>query len=71
MFRDVVERLTPRLQKKDTCYRDSQEVELKVAITLRHLVSRDYYKPIMYLVYVPHNTNSLIVRDVCQAIWDE
>ena len=25
----------------------------------------------MYLFYVPHNTISLIVRDVCQAIWDE
>ncbi len=71
MFRDVVERLTPRLQKKDIWYRDSQEVGLKVAITLRHMAKGDCYKSTMYLFYVPHNTISLIVRDVCQAIWDE
>ena len=71
MFRDVVERLTLRLQKKDTWYRDSQEVDLKVAITLMHLGTGDCYKSMVYLCYVPHNTTSLIVRDACQAIWDE
>ena len=31
----------------------------------------DNYKSLMYLFYVPHNTISILVRDVCQAIWDE
>ena len=39
MFLDVVERLTPRLQKKDTWYIDSLEVGLKVAITRTHLAT--------------------------------
>ena len=42
-----------------------------MAITLRHLATGDNYKSLMYLFYVPHNTISILVRDVCQAIWDE
>ena len=71
MFLDLVERLTPRLRKEDTWYRDSLEVGLKVAITLRQLSTGDNYKSLMYLFYVPYNTISILVRDVCQAIWDE
>jgi hypothetical protein len=71
MFRDLVQRLTPRLEKYNTWFRDSLPVGLKVAITLRHLATGDSYKSLMYLFYVAHNTISLLVRDVCQAIWDE
>lgn len=42
-----------------------------MAITLGHLATGDSYKSLMYLFYVPHNTISILVRDVCQAIWDE
>ena len=71
MLLDLVERLTPRLRKEDTWYSDSLEAGLKVAITLWHLATEDIYKYLMYLFYVPHNTISILVRDVCQAIWDE
>ena len=71
MFLDLVERLTSRLHKEDTWYRDSLEVGLEVTITLRHLATGDNYKSLMYLFYVPHNTISILVRDVCQAIRDE
>ena len=42
-----------------------------MAITLRHLATEDNYKSLMYIFYVPHNTISILVRDVCRAIWDE
>ena len=71
MFLDLVERLTPRLHKEDTWYRDSLEVGLKVAITFKHFATGDNYKFIMYLFYVPHNTIPILVREVCQVIWDE
>ena len=71
MFLDLVERLTPRLGKEDTWYRDTLEIGLKMAITLQHLATADNYKCLMLLFYVPHNTISILVRDVCQAIWDE
>ena len=42
-----------------------------MAITLWHLATGDNYKSLMYLFYVPHNTISIVVQDVCHAIWDE
>ena len=71
MFLEWVEQLMPKLRKEDTWYRDWLEVGLNLAITLRHLATEDNYKPLMYIFYVPHNTISILVRDVCQAIWDE
>lgn len=67
MLRDLVQRLTPKLEKYNTWYRDSLSVGLKVAITLQHLTTWDSYKSLMHLFYVPHNTISLLVRDVCKA----
>ncbi|XP_030848896.1 uncharacterized protein LOC115927295 [Strongylocentrotus purpuratus] len=71
MFAEMVTRLTPRLQKYDTWYRKALPVGLKVAITMRYLASGDSYHSLMYLFYVPHNTISLLVLDVCQAIYAE
>jgi hypothetical protein len=71
MYTELVHRLSPRLQKHDTWYRDCLQVGLKVAITLRHLATGDSYHSLMYLFYVPHNTISLLVKAVCQAIYQE
>lgn len=70
MFTDMVQRLTPRLQKHNTWYREALPVGLKVAITLRYMATGDSYHSLMYLFYVPHNTISLLVLDVCQAIYE-
>ena len=69
IFADMVTRLTPRLQKYDTWYRKALPVGLKVAITMRYFASGDSYHSLMYLFYVPHNTISLLVLDVCEAIY--
>ena len=71
MFRELVDRLTPRLQKRDTWYREAHPVGLKVAITLRHLATGDSYHSLMYSFRVPHNTISNVVVDVCSAIIEE
>ena len=71
MFKDLVKRLTLRLRKEDTWYRDSLEVALKVAITLRHHATGNNYTSLMHLFYVPQNTTSILAQDVCLAIWDE
>ena len=42
-----------------------------MAITLRYLDTGDNYQSLMYLFYFPHNSISILVQDVCQAIWDE
>ena len=71
MFDEVVQRLTPRLTKQDTNYRAGLEPGLKVAITLRHLASGNTYKNTQYVWRVPHNTISVVVREVVKAIIEE
>ena len=71
MFDEIVERLTPRLTKKTTNWREPLAPGLKVAITLRHLASGAKYKEMQYGWRVPHNTISLVVREVCVAIIEE
>lgn len=71
MFDEVVARLEPRLRKAHTWWRAPIETGMKVAITLRHLASGAKYMDMRYGWRVPHNTISVIVREVCQAIVDE
>lgn len=71
MFDELVQRITPRVTKRDTNYRKAIEPEMKIAIALRHLASGDNYSSMKFNFRVPQNTISLIVREVCQAIVDE
>ena len=71
MFDEVVQRLTPRLAKQNTNYRASLEPGLKVAITLRHLAPGYTYSNMQYAWRVPHNTISLVVREVVKALIEE
>ncbi len=71
MFFELVDRLSPRIEKQDTWYRKTLQPGLQLAITLQYLAIRDSYHSLMYNFWVSHNTISSIVRDVCQAIIDE
>ncbi|XP_021356581.1 uncharacterized protein LOC110452404 [Mizuhopecten yessoensis] len=44
---------------------------MKLALTLRHLASGDSYASQKLGWRVPHNTQSLVVREVCHSILDE
>ncbi len=68
MFFEMVDRLSPRIEKQDTWYQKALQPGLKVAITLQYLAKGDSYHSLMYNFRVAHNTISSIVRDVCQAI---
>ena len=71
MYDDIVQRLTPALTKETTNWRAPLEPGLKVAITLRHLASGFKYHEMEYAWRVLHNTISLVVREVCEAIVHE
>ena len=71
MFDELLGRLGPRITKQHTSYRAPLEPGLKLALTLRHLASGNCYSSMQYGWRVPHNTQSLVVREVCQAIVDE
>jgi len=71
MFHELLQRLTPRLTKKDTKWRPALQPGLKLAITLRFLASGATYHSLSFSFRVPHNTISLFVTEVLQAIVDE
>ena len=71
MFHELLTRLAGRLTKLDTNYRKALPPGLKLAITLRFLASGDSYHSLMYGFRVAHNTISLVIREVCQAIVEE
>ncbi|XP_060780515.1 putative nuclease HARBI1 [Neoarius graeffei] len=71
MFDELRQRVGPRITKKDTRFRPALDPGMKLALTLRHLASGDSYASQKFAWRVPHNTQSLVVREVCHAILDE
>ena len=71
MFDELVARLSPRCTKQDTNYRKAIEPVLKIAIAMRHLASGDKYASMMFDFRFPHNTMSVVAREVCQVIVEE
>ena len=67
MFQFLLNRLTPRLQKKDAKYRRPQEPELKLAVVLRHLATRDNYPSLQYNFRVSKHTIANFLPCVCQV----
>jgi len=68
MFDELLDRISPRITKQHTWYREPLEPGIKLAITLRHLASGSKYAAMKFGWRVPHNTISIIVREVCNAI---
>ena len=71
MFDELLTRVGPRITKHNTNYREALDPGLKLSLTLRHLVSGTKYHSMSYGWRVPHNTISLLIPKVCQAIIDE
>ncbi len=71
MFDELVQRVGPRIEKKDTRMRKALSPGLKLAITIRFLATGDKYPTLMYSFRVARNTVSLIIPEVCQAIVEE
>ncbi|XP_053380248.1 putative nuclease HARBI1 [Mercenaria mercenaria] len=68
MFDELLQRLTPRLQKSDTHWRKALDPGLKLAVTLRHLAAGDSYPSLSYDFRVARTTISLFIPEVCEAI---
>ena len=71
-FHELLTRIAPRITKRDTnYYRKSLEPGLKLAVTLRFLATGNSYKTLQYGFRVAHNTISVFIPQVCQAIINE
>ncbi|XP_063411178.1 putative nuclease HARBI1 [Mytilus trossulus] len=71
MFDEILNRVGPRIQRRDTRLRKALEPGLKLAVTIRHLSFGDKYPTLQYDFRVARNTISMFVPEVCQAIVDE
>ena len=71
MFREVLQRVGPIIEKYDTWYRKSVNPGCRLAITLRFLATGEKYRSLMFGFRVAHNTISVIVRQTCEAIVEE
>ena len=71
LFDELLDRVAPRIAKEDTHLRKAHPPELRLAYTLNHLAQGQQYSGMVAPWTVPHNTGSIIVREVCQAICDE
>ena len=71
MFDELLTRVGPRITKQNTTCREALDPGLTLALTLWHLASGTKYQSMSYGGGVPHNTISLLVPKVCQAIIDE
>ena len=71
MFNELLQRVGPRIEKKDTFFRKAIEPGLRLSITLRYLATGDSYKSLQYSFRVAHNTISKIVPETCEAIVEE
>ena len=67
LFRELVERGGPVIQKEKTRFREPLLAGLKVVITLRYLAEWDSYKTLMYGFRVVFSIISLFVPDMCKA----
>ena len=70
MFQEMLVRVAPRITKSDGA-RPPLAPGLKLAITLRFLATGDSYHSLAFSFRVAHNTISLFVPEVCDAISEE
>ena len=68
MFDEIVEKVTPYIEKEETFFRKPLPPGLRVAITLRFLATGESYISLQYSFRVAGNTISGIVPETCKAI---
>ena len=65
---ESIQDISPMLIKKDSPWRESLSLDIKLMITLRHLASGMSYVDLVLEFCVANNTINKIVREVCNAI---
>lgn len=68
LFLELLERVSPRIQRQDTFMRKCLEPGLRLAITLRYMASGDSYKSLEYGFRVANNSISRLIPQTCEAI---
>ena len=68
LFNEIVEKVTPHIEREETYFRKPLPAGLRVAITLRFLATGDTYISLQYNFRVSHSAISRLVPETCKAI---
>ena len=71
MFREILTKVGPRIEKFDTWYHKAINPGGRLAITLHFLATGERYQSLIYSFCVAHNSISKIVCECYDAIFDE
>ena len=71
LFKEILQRVTPRIEEQQTFWRQPLEPGLRLALTLRYLATGDNFRSLAYGFRVAPNTISKIVFETCEAIISE
>lgn len=67
-FQILIELVGPKIQKRDTNFRECIPCKERLAITLRFLATGDSFTSLSYLFKVSKQSISTIVNEVCKAL---
>ena len=71
MFDDILQRLAPRIPKRDTRFRNTIPAGLKLALTLRYIATGDCYSSLAFDFCVGHQNVCNFVPEACTTLLDE
>lgn len=71
LFTEILQRITPHIEKQNTNWKKALEPGLRLAITLRFLATGEAYKSLAMNFRVGPNSISKLVPETCEAIIQE
>ncbi|XP_045495296.1 putative nuclease HARBI1 [Colias croceus] len=69
-FEYLLQKISPIVSKQDTTWREAVPTKIRLALTLRFLVTGDDYRSLHYLFKISNSLISRIIIEVCLALND-